>query len=257
MQFRASGSFLLLLGALALFHRRALIVHPRDLWLFGLFGVVGIGLLNLAYYEAISRIPIGVALVVQYTATLMLLGIAVATGKKVRGRLWLAALLTLAGTYFVSGAYDASLRAVNTTGAAIALVSAVIFTAYYVIAARILERYGAWTLLVYGLATASLMWVLLRPPDQVPWAAAAAAWPLVLGVIVVGTVLPYGLTLVSLRLLTAPRVGLTSTFEPVVGALAAFAVLGEVLQVPQLLGGALVLAGIVIAQSLRIERGSV
>ena len=76
-------------------------------------------------------------------------------------------------------------------------------------------------------------------------------------VVVIATLIPFALTLAAVRLIPAARVGLTATFEPVVAALAAWIVLGERLDPPQVLGGVVVLGAIVIAQSLRPTAGSV
>ena len=61
----------------------------------------------------------------------------------------------------------------------------------------------------------------------------------------------------AVRLIPAARVGLTATFEPVVAAVAAWVVLGERLEAPQIVGGLVVLGAIVVAQSLRPTAGSV
>lgn len=256
-QLRATFSALLIVAALAVVHRGALRVRREDLLLFAAFGAIGIASINFLYYESISRLPIGVALVIQYTAPLLMLVYARLRGRAIDRRLWVAALLTLAGCYFAVGAYDASLRAVNATGAAIAFASALVFVAYFLMAERLLRRYGPWTLLAYGLVFAALAWTIVRPPWLLPWAAAADAWQLIVAVVFVATLFPYALTLGAVALIPPARVALTSTFEPVVGAIAAFLLLREILEPLQLGGGALVLGGIALAQSLRPAEGGV
>jgi len=255
-ELRIIFSFLLLLAILAIFRRGDLVVRRADLLLLALFGVVGIGGVQLAYYESIQRLPIGVALVIQYTAPLLLLFYARLTGKRVGARLWVAALLTIAGCALVVGVYDESLRAVNAIGALFAILSAVIFAVYFTLAERVLAIYRPWTALVYGLGFALVAWAIVRPVWLLPWDVAATHWPLIAGIAVL-TVVPFALTLAAVSLIPAARVGLTSTFEPVVAAVAAFFILSEALQLPQLVGGAVVLAGIVIAQSLRLRAGGV
>lgn len=228
-----------------------------DVPLLAVFGIVGIGGVQLAYYEAIQRLPIGVALVIQYTAPLLLLLHARLTGRHVGARLWVASALTLTGCALVVGLYDESLRVVNAAGAVIALTSALLFAVYLWLAERVLTRYRPWTALVHGLGWAVLVWAVLRPPWLLPWEAVAGAWPLVAGVVLVGTLIPYALTLGAVSLIPATRVGLTSTLEPVVAGLAAVVVLSEILELPQLAGGAIVLLGIAIAQSLRTSAGGV
>ncbi len=166
-------------------------------------------------------------------------------------------MITLVGCYFVVGAYDASLRELNAGGAAWAVVSMLTFAAYFLMAERILRRYTPWGLLLWGLGFATVAWSIYRPPTALPWDLAASQWPLILGVVFVATLVPYVLTLGAVSLLPAARVGLTSTFEPVVGALAGFALLGEILEPPQILGGVLVLAGIALVQTVRLRTGGV
>ncbi|MBI3522594.1 MAG: EamA family transporter [Chloroflexi bacterium] len=256
-EIRAILSFLVLLVAVAVVRPALLRVRRSDLPLLLFFGVVGIAAVNGTYYEAIARLPIGVALVIQYTAPVMLLVWARLRGRHVGGRLWIAAALTLVGCYLVVGAYDASLRAINAEGAAIAIGAACIFALYLGMAEKILRVYSPWTLLLYGLGGASIGWSVLRFPTLLPWGLVVEQWPLVAGVLFVATLVPYVLTLGAVSLLPAARVGLTATFEPVVGAVAALVLLGELLQGPQWIGGALVLVGIGLAQTLRPTPASV
>ncbi len=256
-QLRAMFSFLVLAVVLAAFGRQHLRARRADLPLLALFGALGIAAVNLSYYEAISRLPLGVALAIQYTAPLLLLVVARTAGRSVGRRLWVAGVMTLVGCFYVVGAYDASLRAVNATGATIAVVAMATFAAYLLMAERILRRYSPWGLLLYGLGFATVAWSLYRIPTRLPWDLALANWPLVVGVIFVATLFPYVLTLGAVSLLPAARVGLTATFEPVVGALAGFALLGEILQPPQIVGGVLVLLGIALVQTVRLREGGV
>ena len=256
-QLRAIFSFLVLLVALAIFGRRHLRVRRADLPLLALFGTLGIAAVNGTYYEAIARLPLGVALAIQYTAPLVLLVIARATGRGVGSRLWVAAAMALVGCWFVVGAYDASLRDLNGPGTVVAVIAMFTFVAYLFMAERILRRYSPWTLLLYGLGFATLAWCLYRLPTRLPWDFAVAQWPLVVGVVFIATLFPYVLTLGAVSLLPAARVGLTATFEPVVGAIAGWVFLGEVLQLPQLSGGLLVIAAIALVQTARLRQGGV
>lgn len=255
-ELRVIFSFLLLLVTLLVLRPRDLIVRRRDLPLLALFGIVGIGGVQWSYYESIQRLPIGVALVIQYTAPLLLLLYARLSGKQVGARLWLAAALTLTGCALVVGLYDESLRVVNTAGALVAVLSAVLFAGYFLLAERVLPFHRPWTALVYGLGFALVAWAVVRPVWLLPWDVAAAQWPLVAGIAVL-TVIPFALTLGAVSLIPSARVGLTATFEPVVAAIVAFFVLAEALEPLQLVGGAVVLAGIAIAQSLRLRAGGV
>jgi drug/metabolite transporter (DMT)-like permease len=256
-QLRAMFSFALLLPAVALFGRRHLRARRADLPMLALFGALGLAAVNGTYYEAISRLPLGVALSIQYTAPLLLLVLARATGRDVGSRLWVAAAIALTGCFFVVGAYDARLRDLNAVGAVVSVIAMLTFTAYLVMAERLLKRMTPWTLLLYGLGFATVAWALYRVPTALPWDLAARHWPLVVGVVFIATLFPYVLTLAAVSLLPAARVGLTATFEPVAGAILGFALLGEILQPPQIAGGLLVIAGIALVQTVKLRSGGV
>ena len=66
-----------------------------------------------------------------------------------------------------------------------------------------------------------------------------------------GTIAPFALTIGALRHLAATRVGITMTFEPVAATVVAWAWLGETLSTAQIAGGAIVLGGILLAQTAR------
>ena len=69
--------------------------------------------------------------------------------------------------------------------------------------------------------------------------------------IVLGTVVPFGLVVAALRHVSATRAGVAAMLEPVVATAVAYAWLQESLSPVQLAGGAVVLAGIVLAQTAR------
>jgi drug/metabolite transporter (DMT)-like permease len=233
-------------------------IRRSDLPLFALFGIVGLAGVQWSYYESIQRLPIGVAVVIQYTAPVLLLVWARLRGRKVGSRLWLAAALALVGCFFAAGAYDAALLQLNGEGVALSLLSALIFALYFSLAERILRRYDTPTLLIYGFGFALLAWAVYRPLWTLPWTTTPPEiYLLLFGVIIVATVIPFALTLAAVKLIPAARVGLTATIEPVVAALVAWLVLGEYLAPAQIAGGAVVVVAILIAQSLRPTADSV
>ena len=119
-------------------------------------------------------------------------------------------------------------------------------------AKRAVARIPPWTLLVYAYAFATLFWWMLTPP----WFLLSQGYSLRLWAIFfligsVGTVLPFALFTFGLTYLSATQVSIMSTMEPVVAAGAGLFLLGEILDWPQLFGGALVVAGVIL-----IQRGS-
>ena len=243
---------------LAFKRRDLLTIRRADLPWLALFGLLGVMAVQLVYYQAIQRIPIGVALVIEYTAPLLILGYWRLRGRHVGLGLWIAGVLTIAGCYFVVGAYDAQLRQVNTEGALLATLDAVILAGYFLLAERLVHRYSSWALLCAGFGTAALGWSIVRPPWTLPWSVFEGELGLyVLGVVVIATVIPYLFSVAAVRLIPAARVGLTSTSEPVIAAIAAWLLIGQSLEPLQVLGGLIVVAGIVVAQSVQVTREGV
>ncbi len=257
-EWRVLFAFLAFVTFVAVWRPRELRVRREDLPLFVAFGLFGMGGVQWLYYEAIQRIPIAVALVVEYTAVILVLLYARLRGRRVGRALWYAGLLALAGSFFAAGAYDAALREVNTAGVLIAALDALLFTSYFVFGERLAARYSAWTMAVYGFGFALLGWQALQPVWTLPWTTTAGdVWLRVAGVVTLAAVIPFALGFVALRLLPAARVSIVATSEPFIAAVIAWAVLGQSLEAPQIAGGALVLAGIVLAQSVRPAAGAV
>lgn len=247
-----------ILGLTLLVARRDLAsIRPRELPALAAFGLLGVLAVQLVYYQSIERIPIGVALVIEYTAPLLILAYWRLRGRAVGLGLWLAGGLTLAGCYLVVGAYDAQLRQVNAVGALLATLDAVILAGYFLLAERLVIRHTSWALLSAGFTSAALAWCLARPPWTLPWAEALALWPFVAGVVVIATVVPYLCSIAAVERIPAARVGLTSTSEPVIAAIVAWVVIGQSLEALQVLGGLVVVAGIVIAQRVRLRPAGV
>ena len=257
-EFRVFLAFLIFLALFGIFRRDELRVRREDIPIFAVFGIVGLAGVSLVYYEAIKRIPIGVALVIEYTGPLLLLAYARLRGRTVGGRLWIAAALAIVGCFFAAGAYDAGLRELNGLGLALAAADAFFFALYFALAERLGTRYTTPTLLLWGFGFALLGWIIVRAPWTLPWTTTPAdVYVQVAEVVVIATLIPFALTLAAVRLIPAARVGLTATFEPVVAAVAAWVVLSERLELQQIVGGVVVLAAIAIAQSLRPTAGSV
>jgi drug/metabolite transporter (DMT)-like permease len=76
-------------------------------------------------------------------------------------------------------------------------------------------------------------------------------WALILWVVVLGTIAPFSLIVGALRHVTATRAGVTAMLEPVVATVVAWAWLRESLAPAQLVGAAVVLAAIGLAQTAR------
>ena len=79
----------------------------------------------------------------------------------------------------------------------------------------------------------------------------APIWLLVSFIVLIGTMVTFSLLVGSLRHISATRASIVATLEPVVATVIAWAWLGETFGTTQLVGGAIVIAGILVAQSAR------
>jgi drug/metabolite transporter (DMT)-like permease len=263
-QARCAGA-LVGLGLIVLLTRPAsLRTTPRELAFLVVFGVCGVALVQLFYFAAIARLEIGVSLLIQYTAPLLVaLWARFVFKEHVRRRVWLALALALVGLAVMVDVWGGV--PLNTAGVVLSFVSAATFAAYLLLAEHAVGRRDPLSLLVYGFLFASLFWAVAQPWWSFPRdelgetisllgnlsGTELPAWALVLGIVVLGTIVPFTLMVGSLQHLPATTVGMVAMLEPVLGALVAYLWLDESLAAQQLLGGAIVLAAIFMAQSAR------
>jgi len=263
-EIRSTGAAIVLALALALTQPWRLRVRRGELLFLAVFGVLGLALVQWLYFFSIHRLKIGIALLIQYLAPVLIaLWARFVTKEPVRRRIWAALILALAGlSLVVDLRHGFSLDALGTVGA---LGAAVAFALYILLAEHAVGRRDPVSLLCLGFAVAALFWAVVQPWWSFPTgvvdervrldgallATTTPVWLLMLTMIVVGTILPFLLLVGALRHISATRTGVTAMFEPVAGALVAFAWLGEALSGAQLAGGAIVLAGIILAQTAR------
>jgi len=261
---RSTGAAVALGTALLIARPRRLRIRRSELLFLAVFGILGLALVQWLYFFAIHRLQIGIALVIQYLAPVLIALWARFVAKEpVRRRIWVAIVLALGGLSLVVDLWHGF--SLDTLGTAAALGAAVAFALYILLAERAVARRDPVSLLCLGFAVAALFWAVIQPwwsfpagivddrvrLDGVLLATTTPIWLLMLTMIVVGTILPFPLLVGALRHVSATRVGVTAMFEPVAGALVAYAWLGESLSAAQLIGGAVVLGGILLAQTAR------
>jgi drug/metabolite transporter (DMT)-like permease len=153
----------------------------------------------------------------------------------------------------------------NTRGVLISFAAAITYAFYVLIADRAVGRRYPISLLCYGFFFASLINAVAQPWWSFPFQSPARSisleghlaawhlpiWALMLWMVVLGTIVPFMLIVGSLQHLRATRVAIVAMLEPVVASVVAYAWLDQMLGVQQLVGGAVVLAGILLAQTAR------
>ncbi|HWX09050.1 MAG TPA: EamA family transporter [Gaiellaceae bacterium] len=229
-----------------------------------IFGVVGVALVQLFYFLAIHRLEIGIALLIQYLGPLLVAIYARTFGhERVRRRIWAALALSLTGLALMVELWRGV--ALDGLGVIFALIAAVIFAAYLLLAEYEVKYRDSVTLMAWGFLFATLFWTIAQPWWSFPAGRVARTvslqghlaswhvpvWALVLWVIVLGSIVPFSLIVGALRHVSATRVGIAAMLEPVVATVVAWAWLRETLAPVQLAGAAVVLAAILLAQTAR------
>jgi inner membrane transporter RhtA len=182
------------------------------------FGLA-LGAMNLCIYEAMDRIPLGVAVTFEFVGPL---GVAVVGSRRALDLLWV--VLAAAGIVLLADYGGGSLDA---TGVAFALAAGVLWAAYIVLSQRTGTLFGGGS----GLAVAMVAGAALVAPFGIAGAGSELLRPELLGallaVALASSVLPYSLELEALRRLPARVFGVLMSLEPAVAALAGLAVLGQ------------------------------
>jgi len=263
-QIRSTCAALGLLAFLLAFARARLRVGRRELLFLLAFGVVGVALVQWLYFVAIHSLPVGIALLIEFTAPLFVALFARFVYKEgIRRRIWVAVALCLTGLAFVVEIWAGV--AFSTVGVSAALGGAFALTAYLLMAERERRHRDAVSLSFYGFLFAALLWAVVQPIWQFPWDVlddtvslqgnlsghTAPVWLLVAFVVVVGTMITFSLLTSALRHIGATRASIIATLEPVIATVVAWLWLEETFGTAQLVGGAVVLAGIFLAQSAR------
>jgi drug/metabolite transporter (DMT)-like permease len=230
----------------------------------GFFGIVCVALVQFFYFLAINRLAIGVALLIQFLGVLFVALWARTFGHEhVRRRIWVALAFCLTGLGLMLEVWRGS--ALDGLGVAFALLSAVVLTVYLVVAEREVAIRDSVSLMAWGMTFATLFWTVAQPWWSFPAGKVAETvslhghlaswhlpvWALLLWIVVLGTTVPFILLVTGLGHVSATRVGIASMLEPVVATAVAWAWLEQSLAPVQLAGAAVVLAGILLAQTAR------
>ena len=264
-QVRSLGAALGLVAILAVTAPDRLRLTRRELPYLITFGVGGLAFVQWFYFLAIHRLNIGVALLIEYLAPLLVaLWARFAYHEPVRRRIWAALALALVGLALIVNLFGGG-AALSTAGVLFALAGAFAYALYVLLAEHVVGGRDPVSLLAWGFLFASVFWAVVVPLWSFPGHSLTQStslhgnlhtlhlpvWALAAWMIALGTIAPFFLLVSALRHLTATRVGVVAMLEPVAGALVAWAWLGESLGAIQLAGAAVVLAAIVLAQTAR------
>jgi drug/metabolite transporter (DMT)-like permease len=257
-EIRVTGAFVILL-AIALFVARTdLKLSRREILPMLAYGIVGVGMTQYLYFIGIQRLPIGVALVIEFTAPVMVaLYARFVQHHVVKPLVWWALALTMVGLVLVTQAWEGF--SLDPLGVAAAFGAALALCVYFIGGEYYVARRVPLATATLSMGAAALMWVVVLPWFTFPFhslqgtvpvgSSDVPIWLPVLSIIVLGTAIPFMLEFTALRWISARQTAIVGTLEPVVAAIIAFLVLGEVLTWAQAIGGLVVITGVILAES--------
>lgn len=263
---RLTGAFCLLV-LLATAVRRASLRPPRGRQVplvvgLGLAGVLGV---QWTYNVALTRLPLGVALLVEYLGpVIVVLWVRFARHEPVHARMWPALALCLSGLAVVGQVWRGLVF--DPFGLLMALLAAFCLATYFLLGEHNVgpEAIGdPLRVVIWSFGAATLAINLLYPSwraDSLLVDASALgrfadvtvpAWMAMVWVIVFGTAVTFGLLLAALQMVPATRASIVAMLEPVTAAVVGWVWFAEELTPVQLAGAAALLCGIAVAQTAR------
>jgi len=264
---RVTGTFLLLALVAALFRRGALRPPTGRLGLLVVVhGVIGVAALQWTYFVAIDRLPVGMALLLEYQAPILVAVWARFVQKEqVRNRMWAGLALAMVGLAAATGVVDGA--TFDAVGIAAGFGAAVCFATYFLVGEHGVGALDPLRVIVWSFFVAALALNLVDPVTSFPTELlteqvsllgsleeyVAPVWALLGWIVVLGTVVPFAVELFALRHLRATTVTMVAMLEPVGVSALGWVWFDERLDAVALLGGVAVVTGIVLAQSARRE----
>ncbi|MBO2454123.1 EamA family transporter [Actinomadura barringtoniae] len=261
---RILGATIVLVPLVALLRSRGSLTAARAHWP----ALVGNGLLGVAgcqalYFVAASRLPVGIAILLEFCGPILVLGwIGLVRRAPVHRTAAAGVTVAMIGLAMVVQVWSG--LKLDALGLAAGLGAAACQACYFLLIERLSGKVDPLVATASGSLVAALALTAIASPWSLPWTVLSDAvpvgdhhapgWALAAWVILVSTVLAYLTGVAAVQRLSAQVAGAICYTEAVAATLIAWAALGERLTTVQLIGGAIVLAGAFIAQRATIER---
>jgi len=199
--------------------------------------------MNLSFYESLDRIPLGVAVTIEFVGPL---GVAIASSRRSLDLLWAA--LAAGGILLLSDFGGADL---DRLGVALALLAGCFWAAYILLAVRVGRRIPGNEGLALGMAIGAVMVAPVGLADAGSGLLSAEVIAVGFAVAILSSAIPYTLELEALRRLPQGVFGVLMSLEPAAAATAGFIVLGE-----DLVAREIVAIGLVVTASAGAARNA-
>jgi drug/metabolite transporter (DMT)-like permease len=263
-QIRTSSAALILLAYILLKDKSQLKATRSEIKDLIIFGVIGIAAVTSFYFFAIKYLYVSVALIIEFTAPIwIVLYLKFVKKKSVPPTMWVGITFAFSGLILISQIWSGS--SLHPLGVFVAFLDALALALYFIFADRLSQTRSSISLITWGMSVAAIFFALILPWWNVPFefltstyslqgelsAYSAPGWALILWIVVIGTVIPYLLTVTAIRELSASTSSVIGMIEPIFAGAIAWWLLSEAFTTIQLIGCAVVLIGIYFADKAR------
>ncbi len=234
------------LAALVMFawmrFRKECLPRGKDLAILAGMGAIGYVGQSFAYLTAIQFASAGLVALLLYLYPVFVTILSVIFLKEtLTPRKILALTLALIGTALLANPQGG-----QWTGIFLAIFAAVIYSIYIIVGSGVMQRVSAVQSSAVIFTSAGLVYLVMTLINGPQWPDRNAGWWVVAGIVLIATIIPVVAFLAGLRLIRASDASMISTLEPVVTVLLAALILSEALKPVYLVGGAFILAAVVI-----------
>ncbi|MCW2945640.1 MAG: protein of unknown function transrane [Actinoallomurus sp.] len=255
---RVAGATVVLVPLVLVLRGRAAGRAARRRWpLLVLYGVMGVAGCQSFYFIAASRLPVGVAILLEFTGPVLVVGwTRFVRRAPVPRTAALGVGIALVGLACVVEVWSG--LALDPLGVLAGLGAAACQAAFFLLVDRVSGEIDPLVMTAAGSVVAAVVLAAIAPPWNIPWHLLTTAvavgdgtspgWFLAVWLILVSTVTAYLTSVAAVHRLSAPVAGAVAYVEAVAAALFAWVILGEHLTAVQLTGGVIVLAGAFVAQ---------
>ncbi len=265
-QIRTVGAALILLVIAFMRGKEQLYARKNELKDLFIFGTVGVAAVTSFYFFAIKYLYVSVALVIEFTASIwIVLYLRFIKKKQISPIMWWGIACAFSGLFLLSQIWTGT--TLHPLGVAVAFADAIALSIYFLFADRLSQTRTSLSLMAWGLGVAAVFWSLVLPWWNFPFEFltntyrlegslsnySAPGWAIVLWIIVVGTVIPYLLTITGIRELSASTGSVIGMIEPLFAGVIAWWLLSEAFNTTQLIGCAVLLIGIYLADKARSQ----
>jgi drug/metabolite transporter (DMT)-like permease len=223
-------------------------IKKKDVPQLLVFAILAVALQRIAYFYTVDLTTATIAAVLFYTYPIFVtVHASLFLKEKLTFSIILAIVLTFSGVAFVVKAYEAAWLNANLLGLAFGMLTSLLFALYFLMTKKLRNSYTNWTLLLYGDGLGAIALTpalcfsfseIVSYPQQL--------WLLILVIGLFPSLTAYLLFSYALKYVESSKGSILSVIEPLSAAIFSVTILGERFEPLQIVGVALVLAGIVL-----------